>query len=364
MKNKLNLKRKRLQIQNSLQVAREYLETDQIEQAVEHYNKILKGNPDNGPALLGLAAVYLNEGSTDKATELSRKALNKTNSQVSALMLLCKIEQKNNNPEKALQYLNMVIDKEPSLVKPRAKAAKILMELGDYGSAEIQLIQALKYNPQSVEAALVLTNVFLKLEKNDQAFEFLDNMIVRVPDSPMLYLSRARLFIRKGKTGEAIKDLWKVREFDPQNIQAAAMLGSLLVSDSQATSAIKLFHEFLEINPGKKIIQLNLARAYIEEGAYEEARKLLHSLSSGDKQFAGVVHLMLGDIYRRNHRFSHALDEYRAVIINSPEILEKNPELNMINDNVSDLEVQVKSFRKLFESINMKPFKVSAELEL
>ncbi|WP_291321675.1 hypothetical protein, partial [Desulfonatronospira sp.] len=77
---------------------------------------------------------------------------------------------------------------------------------------------------------------------------------------------------------------------------------------------------------------------------------------SSREQFPGTVHLMLGEIYWKNGQSDMAMDEYRAMLLRSENLLKKHPELAIINNEEAETGEMLKKFRHLLDSLGLNPF--------
>ncbi len=233
-------------------------------------------------------------------------------------------------------------------------AAKLHIQLEQVEKAEEQLLNALKYNPQFVEAATILAGILIQSQRTDEARQLIESMIVRAPDECGLYMARAHLATQEHRHGDAIADLRKALALDSVQTQAVIQLARLLAAQKQTAEAAVVLQRFLEDNPDKKRVQLTLARIYIEQKNYDKAQSLLHALS-GKKQFSGVVHLLLGEIYWQRGYIQQAHEEYKAAVLGGSKLLSDHPELCIINETGVDIEECVAEFRKRLEESGSNP---------
>jgi Tfp pilus assembly protein PilF len=268
--------------------------------------------------------------------------------------MLARIARQQEDPDRSLGYLTQAVEIDPTQVNARVQAAKLHLGKEQAGPAEQTLRDALMYNPQSVEAAVLLTGILARTGREEEAFALLENMLIRVPDAGVLYQARARLLVQQQRPAEAIADLQKAVDLAPDHTRAVVQLAGLLTDQGRASEAVTLLQAFVKENPDKKRARLMLARLLLEEKAYEQARSLLHDLT-GNRAFSEPAHLLLGEIFWRNGHPDLAYEEYRAALLKGSKLLAAHPELAVIHTVKTDVTATVTEFKKILEEKGISP---------
>jgi tetratricopeptide (TPR) repeat protein len=133
--------------------------------------------------------------------------------------------------------------------------------LGDE-SHETKRLQAIALSQRAVE--LDKEGDLVRAEKYyDQAIEF--------EGTESRLFNRAFLYMRTGRTDKAIEGYKQVTAMAPQNFQARAALGTLLLQRENFAEAIPVLKEASALQPGAADITFNLGFAYLREDELDQA---------------------------------------------------------------------------------------------
>jgi tetratricopeptide (TPR) repeat protein len=99
-----------------------------------------------------------------------------------------------------------------------------------------------------------------------------------------LLLLRARLFYNHYRFHEAIVDLSKIEEQEPENVQSLSLHARSLMGDSKFEEAIECYEHLLKLKPESKNYQFMHALALTKAGEYEKAVNELYRLKYEDPE--------------------------------------------------------------------------------
>lgn len=98
------------------------------------------------------------------------------------------------------------------------------------------------------------------------------------PETPMLRLRLATLYVRKGMLDKALEQCRKVVEQDPKNTDARLLFAGLLSSTGDEAGSIAAYEKVLEFDPENQEAYLYLGALYGKQGKSERAVKTLQKL--------------------------------------------------------------------------------------
>jgi tetratricopeptide (TPR) repeat protein len=133
--------------------------------------------------------------------------------------------------------------------------------LGD-ASPETRRLQAIALSQRAVE---------LDKEGDLAKAEAYYNKAIDFEATESRLFNRAFLYMRTGRTDEAIEGYKAVAAMSPANFQARAALGTLLLQREAFADAIPALKEAEELNPSAADITFNLGFAYLRENRVDEA---------------------------------------------------------------------------------------------
>ncbi len=230
--------------------------------AIESYENLAKVLPDDLDVQFGLAGLYEDAGSFDKAREHYARVLKADPKNVDALLATGRVETRGRSPQSSLDYLN--------------SALTLAVQLGN--------------DEEKANILLILGEAYSMLQKPDDALRnYEESLAIRrrlgqkrgVADSLQ---AMAQVQGNLGKLDLALKGYQEAlrlrREIgDTKGIgHTLNDLGVLYAIRGQHDQALKLFKEALQIHRAvgredhEALALNNIGSAYLDKGQYEDAR--------------------------------------------------------------------------------------------
>jgi Flp pilus assembly protein TadD len=154
------------------------------------------------------------------------------------------------------------------------------------------LRQAIAINPESEEAWNDLGRILIFKGKYDEARSAFETALAGgQPWKPVIYRNLADLMMITGKTNEAIVNLESSLEFEPDQPEAALLLGNLYLADHQREKAADQFEQVIRLLGNNAEAEMGLA--VIAGDAGRNAEAIAH--------YRRVVALDANSVYARNN---------------------------------------------------------------
>ena len=151
-------------------------------------------------------------------------------------------------------------------------------QLGLPEAAAISFRQALQQDPEEVRALSTLARIYVEQKKPDEATAMVLEAAARFPNSPQLQVFAGGWMAAAGRLEQARKAFRLAKAADPQYVAA----------------------------------DLGTARVAMMERKWDEARRILNPLCSGET--AGAAHMLLANIAELAGPAADAVEHYRKVI--------------------------------------------------
>jgi tetratricopeptide (TPR) repeat protein len=157
------------------------------------------------------------------------------------------------------------------ILKLVKKAVKIpvIMKLGDNFTNPVALIHQLRANgADGVDVYKHLAACYNGLGNGEQAMAMINAGLEKNPGDANLILEKVNAYLKEGKGAEAIEDLNRLRELDPENAQLLFVLGTIYGDENNADvfdseKAVKYYEDAIKINPNYYDAIYNLGALYI-----------------------------------------------------------------------------------------------------
>ena len=102
--------------------------------------------------------------------------------------------------------------------------AEAYVEAGRFMEAMVVSKKGIKAHPESVDAKVLLAEVYARQKKFPRALRELDSLAEDHPDSATVFVARGRTRARAGEESGAVEDLKRALDLDPEQGEATALL--------------------------------------------------------------------------------------------------------------------------------------------
>lgn len=342
--------------------ARYHLIAEDIDAAVSDLRTVLRNNPESESALVMLANAYLSSGSDQLADDTFRKVLDINPGNVQAAVPVIQSLLAKKDMDRSERLIENALQRSPdndillsilaqiklskqdfegtsrvvSLIDQNGRnpafssylSGKTMQSQGRYSEAIEQYREALKVNPGLGRALEGLAVSYLRLNREDDLLEYLNQFKASNPKNMMVLSIIASIHNRQGDYPAAISILQQALDKDPSWVQGYTALASnqrarkdydaamatyerglealpnsgllkmLLASSYEKfgnkAGALKLYEEVLEINPGHQVVANNLANLLVDDFESKENIQRAVKLS---EQFADSENPYYVDTY-------------------------------------------------------------------
>jgi len=194
-------------------------------------------------------------------------------------------------------------------------------QAGRLEQAETGYKQVLRVDPQQPLGLHLLGIVSQQLGKNDVAITYLSRTIPLGRPTAEIYCTRAAAFLATGKIDEAIDDLQRALEIDPDFPPALSNLGHALSERGEFQQAETHCRRAAELDPLYAAAHVNLGRALKAQYKLDEAIDCYQRALQIDPGCA-VTHNNLGNALRKRHKIAEAVASFRRAVQIRPEYVE------------------------------------------
>lgn len=260
-----------------------YHKTDNIDMAIECYDKTIQLSPDYSQAYNNLATINDDLKEYDKALYYINKALDiKETPQAIFNRGLTYTNLK--EYDKAISDFDKLIDMDYDLKNSYLSRAVAKDKINDLEGALIDYDKALEIDPDFTDAKSNKANILNKLGKQNEANMLWSNLISENEDNFALYYNRANYYMDRKMYPNAAESYLKALEIVSTSsknynidIEAQKQLIRLRLAYSyhyseQWKSAIKYYQEYMTENVEDNIIISNIGYCYLHLGEINKAK--------------------------------------------------------------------------------------------
>ncbi len=258
------------------------LERKEVRDALTHLEKAI--DRDSGASYLwykkGLLLAL--QGDLTGAEASVRQSLQQSPSDISAMILLGKIQQSQQRRSDAIETFRKALKSDPS--SPFAEEAHLLL-MENYVAAK------------NFQAAIQLVESWEKREPNETTPLFYEAWLAQ-----NFLQDRARL----------ISAYERILRLEPDNLKAMTSLAEAYVEAKDARKALETLHQLEALMPGDTTIRLKMALIYYDHKQYDEAVRKFEEILKENPESDRIVYY-LGVIYENLKRRDEAEAKFRRI---------------------------------------------------
>lgn len=340
------------------------------EKAIEMYRKIIADNPDNVHAQIGLGLFYGAVGMKEKSEQvfylLSKKTadmsfivseimtnyieINNIKDAVIALKGLLKAQPDNSDlnyamavaydrmkkKDETLHYLKKVQPDSRFYTIAVVHSAAVLHESGNTAEAVKNVEKAIENQPDNLELINFLAYLYEETGNYDKAVSVLKSALSVDENNTRIHYRLGVIYDKAGNKQESINSMKKVIEIEPANANALNYLGYTYADlGTNLDEAERLITEALRFKPEDGYIIDSLGWLYYQRGNYEKALEYLTKAGSRVKNDPTIFE-HLGDVYTKLKDTEKASENYKK----SLELYKDDTSKDRIKDKLNGLKKQ------------------------
>jgi lipopolysaccharide biosynthesis regulator YciM len=189
--------------QSLYELGQDYLCAGVLDRAERIFLEVLAVKEYSIPALRALLDIYQQEKSWENAIDISKKLATATKTDLNMIIAhyyceLAEIDTAKNQPEKALEYLNLALKHDPKSVRSSLMLGTLFIAQNDFKTALKQLKKIKSQNPAYLSEAIdLLALCFEALKEEEKLVSYLMAILNEYPHIPVVLILSER--IRKWK---------------------------------------------------------------------------------------------------------------------------------------------------------------------
>ncbi|MBM4031075.1 MAG: tetratricopeptide repeat protein [Planctomycetes bacterium] len=289
-------------------------ERDKYEEALTYCEEVLKLDPNDVSTHLDRIHILFGLRRTKEAERRCQEVL-KINPQLhEPKLIMIQVRRTEGDMEGALKLLGEILAAKPSHVEALLRRAEIYLDLQRYDEALADANEALRLTTKNPYANFVRGCVYMQLRKLDAAIQELQFAATGMPRHLMSHYWLARCLLLVDRLREAIDELNQVVKLDPRFILARLALASAHLQNAYPDGAIATLVEALHFDSKNVEVYRLLGVAYLHKGEHERAKTMFQRMLELDPEQARAhqvlagIELAQGSVDKAIHHCRIALD--------------------------------------------------------
>jgi tetratricopeptide (TPR) repeat protein len=218
------------------------------------------------------------------------------------------------NLPKAIDTFNYAIEQTPNFAPLYLGRARAILEQDPTAlkDAVVDLEMAVKKDTNYGEAYLELAAAQLQLKDYQNALDALDRAEKLLPDSPLVPLHRASVYLAKGDKDQAYENATLANKRDITMLLAYRVIGEVLQARGNFKASFEPLNTYVQYVPDDPTAWVLVAKAYLAENKTKNALTAVEDALLLDKNNKEAL-LMRAEIHMQNKNGQKAWADFTAV---------------------------------------------------
>jgi tetratricopeptide (TPR) repeat protein len=285
--------------------------------AIADLRAVLRDQPTSIPIQRALATAYLQTNDTALAEETLRKAIDANPAVPELRVDLARVLVRTGSGERGLEELRRTVEEFPENMPAQEQLFLMYAQRNDTANARRIALSVKSARPDLALGDYLLGLVELAEGNDDRAIAALQAALKLQPDSAEPLTALIKAYMQRQSPAEAIAVLRDTATRQPGNAHARNLLGEILVSQKQGTSAVAAFDEAIRIAPAWWLPYRGRTLAQMQLQQFDAA---LQTLEKGMQATGGAVPLGidLAALKERVGKPEEAIGVYDRLLERSP----------------------------------------------
>jgi tetratricopeptide (TPR) repeat protein len=313
-----------------LALARLLIGDKRYEEARQHFDRLLKDNPENPEIIYPIAMLALQQGDAKTGRDQLEKLLKTEFADQSTVhFFLGQLDQEQKKPEAALEHYRQVTAGN-QFIAARARSAQILLQQGKPDEAR-ELLHSTRGGNDAERTQLTLAEVQLLRDagRHADAYAVLSAALADQPDNPEMLYDAALTAERNGQPELLEKHLKHLLSLNPDHAHALNALGySWAERNIKLDEAQAMIARALTLQPDDPFITDSLGWVQFRQGRFDDAVTTLERAyrTKADPEIAAHLGEVLWAMGRR--------DEAQRLLT---EAARQHPDNEILNGTIKKL---------------------------
>lgn len=255
------------------------------DEGIEYFSGLIETSPFNVLAWFNLGNLFYSLELFEKAIDAYEYVLAIEPEYVTAGVKMATALISIEKNQEAISVLESILKYDPHEASIYNILGTCYSELKEYKIAEKYYKDALKLQPDLLEASLGLVYVYVRQDNFKSAHKQIKKITKLIIEISEIWFLKAFIETNLELYDEALDSIIHGLEYKPEDFAARIILAEIFTGHySDYESAIHVLNEGLLIDPENVVLLYTLAAIYLEAGMIYEAKNQLHEALSTDRE--------------------------------------------------------------------------------
>ncbi len=258
----------------------------EVKKALGYFEKALSLDQSNIEALSNVTGIYVSSGQSGKAAEMITRQMTASPDDARLHFLLGKAAA-GTDEETAQKSFRKAAELRGDFAEPRIELGRLYAKKGEYDEAASEWKEALKADPASLPACMLLALMNQEQKKWDEAASWYAKSLEIDPRFAPAANNLAWLYLEQGQPDRALPYAERAKEAMPDDPVISDTLGWVYYNKGAYLKAVSLLKDSVKKNPENAGARYHLGMTYFKRGQLKDAKAELAKALKDKKKFAG-----------------------------------------------------------------------------
>jgi tetratricopeptide (TPR) repeat protein len=207
---------------------------------------------------------------------------------------LARIRDQQNRLEQVVPLLEKAIALDADNIWYQSFYAQINARLGRYPVAVATYKEIIARYPEQFDYHFELAGTYIMLGDYDAAVKVFDGLEKTLGMNEEISMQKQMLYMEMGKTEDAIREVKKLVEVNPDEIRYLGILAELYDKNGQPEMALETYERLAQLDADNGMLRLSLSEFYRNAGDHERAyEELQQAFKSPDLEIDSKINVLL-----------------------------------------------------------------------
>ncbi|MBF0152959.1 MAG: tetratricopeptide repeat protein [Magnetococcales bacterium] len=215
--------------------------------------------------------IHLRERRYQEAEDAFTRVADLDTKTVDVREIVAQLATQRGDLEKATVYAKAVVALDPKREGTRLLLASLLRTLQKLPEAAEQYEYLIRTGESADQVRLLLAPLYGLMKNPQKARHVLEPLFSKPGFVWRAHLAMGRVYIDQDDDGKALAAFQEARRLEPDQIEPVLALGSHLQKMDRQTEAEKVYRDYLNGNPGSRVVHTRLGRLMLTQDKRQEA---------------------------------------------------------------------------------------------
>jgi tetratricopeptide (TPR) repeat protein len=280
-------------------------------------------------------------------TQADKEAKSKSNQQAEYHFSIAQGYSNEGETDKAIEEYKLALIFDPNSALLHARLSAEFIKKGMLSSAMESAKEAVRQDPNFVDARLILGGLYSAVHENQSAVEEYDRVLKMDPKNEEALIYKAQVLMEDGKVSQAAVALRQYTQKNQDSVLGFYYLARAEQLAGHFKQAVQAYQKAISIRPSFAQSSLGLGYLYEEHQMPVQAIAVYKSLFDQNRDVMAANRL--ATLYLKQEKYTQAVPFLKAIQESDPEDFNAQVKLGLVQMELKQFDDAIGAFKKILE---------------